>query len=265
MEQQFEEMVKNRGKLRQMAVRRARENLEKKPQIEMPVELMNTEEREKMADAINKVSGGEKGLRRVIGRRKGKGKMDEEMSSDEEAEVEVFAGGAKMLGRRFAEHLSGLHNKDYMNDFMEGYKAGIGETNGVMMKGGIMTQGDAPGGRRFKPSGLQVNTSELTPVAKSLPGSGTTGANIPPGGVGPKAYGGVPYAPASFKRNSVNVGQDLPGYSAIRGSGKKASEKKPVVKGGAKHTRGQMISMLMKQKGMNLGEASKYLKEHPDM
>lgn len=49
-----------------------------------------------------------------------------------------------------------------------------------------------------------------------------------------------------------------------RKQGKPAPKPAPPMEGGGRSARGQKIAALMKSKGMSLGEASKYLKQHPD-
>jgi hypothetical protein len=73
------------------------------------------------------------------------------------------------------------------------------------------------------------------------------------------AYGNPPQAVDSFKNNTVGMGRPrkmagaaLAG-AAMAGAGKKTR---------APSARGAMISKLMKEKGMTLGQASKHIKEH---
>jgi hypothetical protein len=128
-----------------------------------------------------------------------------------------------------------------------------------------------------------------------LPGQALGGQDVPPGGIAPQAYGSAPQAPASFKRNTIDVGSEglLPYPSAARGAGRKLKHSAPSVHstlndmdggvvvgnpghpshsrkgvqqakvvGGARSARGEMIKKIMKEKGLSLGQASKYLKEN---
>jgi hypothetical protein len=117
------------------------------------------------------------------------------------------------------------------------------------------------------------------PASARLP---VTGATINPGAVVPVDR---PEAPASFRRNRVGMGKvakvsmmgdALPTGGAMCGSGPGCGcgGEKPMLgrpghgvkKAGSESAkmRGAKISRLMKEKGMKLGEASRYLKEHPD-
>jgi hypothetical protein len=139
--------------------------------------------------------------------------------------------------------------------------------------------------------GLQVAHASMTPASFGLAGQALGGQDVPPGGIAPRAYGSAPQAPASFARNSVDVGSTgllpLPNAqvggrkkkmmaaaapsvhldggvvlgrpgSAIRGMAEPAAP----MSGGKRAARGAAISKLMKETGMSLPEASRYLKEH---
>lgn len=215
MEQQAEEMQQNQSTKQGKLALRAMEKQRKMPQ------LMETRGVEETSPAA--VGGGKAGLRRVVGGRKKKVEME---CSDSDSDME---GGAKHMGRMMYEHLSKLHGDKYAKRFMKG---GFGVTS-------------AP------PQGQEISHASMDRV--HLPGAPATGATLPKGAIAPNAYGGAPQAPASFKRNAVDLG--APGLlpSAMAGTGKPKRSNK----------RGQMISHLMKTKGMSLPEASRWLKEHP--
>jgi len=142
---------------------------------------------------------------------------------------------------------------------------------------GVRKRGGA-GPISHPPSGLQVSHALMSPAQQGLPGQALGGQDVPPGGVAPVAYGNVPQAPSSFKRNTVGMGRPA-------GAGKKVSEQgreddklgmevamlrkkvdKDIAGAGKKKSsvRGQMISKLMRENpGLTLGQASKYLKENP--
>jgi len=120
---------------------------------------------------------------------------------------------------------------------------------------GLAGRGRAGGG--MCGAGQQVGHSEMSGAKQGLPGSGTGGQDVPPGGVAPVAYGSPPQAPASFARNTAGMGRPR----AV-GMGR-AGGAKPMEKAAKRSSqRGQMISKLMKEHGMTLGQASKHLKEN---
>lgn len=179
-------------------------------------------------------SGGEAGLARVIGkgRRKAAAKEPESESSDEEIE-----GGRKYMGKMLAKHLMETHGGRYMKKFMKGM------------------------------GGIQVEHAMMSPAAAGQAGAAVGGQDVPPGGIAPRAYGNVPQAPASFQRNTVGMGMAGSGKLSIQhGEGMAGAGKLTITHGEGKpkrtNARGQMISKLMKERGMTLPEASRYLKEH---
>ena len=178
--------------------------------------------------------GGDAGLARIVG--KGRRKMkkeEEEMSSDEELE-----GGRKFMGKMLAKHLMDQHGEKYLKKFAKG-----------LMRGG---------------AGIDVEHSFMSPAGVGERGSALGGQDVPPGGVAPQAYGSPPQAPASFQRNTVGMGMLHIKHEG--GAMPKGAGKLEITHGGAKpkrsNARGQMISKLMKEKGMSLPEASRFLKEH---
>jgi hypothetical protein len=129
-------------------------------------------------------------------------------------------------------------------------------------------------------------TPQNAPASARVPVSGAT---LAPGAVAPVSSGAPPQAPAAFRRNRVGMGKKVTmmegGASCRAGScgcggakqGRKAREDerlgmevkglKDKMEGGAMSSaklRGAKISRIMKSKGLSLGQASKYLKEHPD-
>ena len=176
-------------------------------------------------------SGGEAGLARVVG--KGKRnvakKCEDSDSSDEEME-----GGRKYMGKMLAKHLMEQHGGRYMKKFMKGM------------------------------GGIQVEHAMMAPA---LAHTASGGQDVPPGGMAPRAYGNAPQAPASFQRNTVGMGMAGSGKLKITHDGEMAGAGKlKITHGGEKpkrtNARGQMISKLMKEHGMSLPEASRYIKEH---
>jgi hypothetical protein len=186
------------------------------------------------------------------------------------------------------------------------------EKKGGMRLLGMPGHGTFQGGAKMKtggagpisapPSGLEVSHAMMSPAQQGLQGQALGGQDVPPGGLAPVAYGNVPQAPASFKRNAVGMGRPsgagkkMACGGAVTQKGREdeklgmemkglkdkvamvvARKKAPVggaccntctggVASGAgkkSSARGQMISKIMKSKGMTLGQASKYLKENP--
>lgn len=275
MEQIQISMRENQGKKSALRDMRAMERQRKMPQNLQSTELEYSDEREHRG-------GGAAGLARVVGRGRkcGGGKRGASVSSSDSSDS--GEGGARHMGRMMYEHLSKMHGKGYADKFM-----GVG--------------GAAP--RNLPPMGGEVLHARMTPARVGLPGSGLGGQDVPPGGMAPVAYGSAPQAPASFQRNSVDVGSAglLPLPSAQVGSGRRKAAKQPpsvhmtlledddhaggraslhkvgvykgpdavmresptaAVSGGKRAARGQAISKLMKEKGLSLPEASRYLKEH---
>lgn len=243
--------------------------------------------------------GGEAGLRRVVGGAKRRGRpkkmvggavsLNDQMGSDAGpcgGSNGRMVGGAKEMGKALGEQLKKLHGDKYASDFMEGM--GLCACMSKKVRGGA-------GPRSAPPSGVEVGHALMSPAESGLPGQALGGQDVPPGGMAPIAYGNAPQAPASFKRNTVGAGrpagagmcggavsrkgrEDEKLAMEVKGVKDKVSQVallgRPghgVYKGGAvakmttgggRSARGQAIAKLMREKGMSLGEASKYLKEN---
>lgn len=181
--------------------------------------------------------------------------------------------------------------------FIPGPIGMVGKVASGLLGNGKVKGGSAP--RNQAPMGVEVSHAPMTPAMVGLPGQALGGQDVPPGGMVPRAYGTAPQAPAHFQRNSVSLGSEGLLPNAQVGSGRRKKHSAPsvhstmnemeggvvlgrpghgirglsqVVKapapapapmaGGKRAQRGQMISKLMKEKGMTLPQASKYLKEH---
>lgn len=213
--------------------------------------------------------GGDAGLARVVGRgrRKKAAKAPSPRSSSpsSESDEEELSGGARMHGKMLAEHLQQMHGAGFLDDFAKGFMSVIKPVASIasFIPGPIGAVGKVVSGalggakpRKMRGgAGYAVEHSMMSPAMSGEPGSGLGGQDVPPGGLAPVAYGNPPQAPASFKRNTVGMG---------RAGGGRAGGAAPA--GGAKpkraSARGQMVSKLMREKGMTLGEASRYIKEH---
>jgi hypothetical protein len=205
-------------------------------------------------------------------------------------------------GKMLADHLGKLHGSGFLDDFAKGFMSVIRPVAQVAsfipgpigMAGrvvsGLAGRGRAGGGRAggarcvggagpsAQTGSNQIAHSAMSPAQAGLPGSATGGQDVPPGGMAPVAYGNVPQAPASFKRNTVGMGRAGGGKLKVlhegmvhgggplhlehEGNGRSGGRKAMPKEAKKSSQRGQMISRLMKEHGMTLGQASKHLKEH---
>jgi hypothetical protein len=193
----------------------------------------------KMGDDDNSMlkGGNEAGLRRVIG--KGKAKKGgakpvifcakggaKHEGSDSESDEET--GGARLAGRMLKEHIEKLHGGRYAQRFLKG--AGL------------------VGAEFGRPSGREVAHAVMTgPVA----GRARGGENLVPGAVAPVALGNAPQAPASFKRNTIEMARagDMTG-AGMSGAGMSKRQE-----------RGRQIAQIMREHRVSLAEASRMLKQ----
>lgn len=170
------------------------------------------------------VGGGEAGLKRVIGRGRPK-----KVVGESNGVMEGGSKNAKDMGAKIAKQLKSLHGKEFAEDFHQGI---MDELSGGMMLGmpghGVMKgrgkkMAGCGGPISAPPSGLEVSHAFMSPVQEGQPGSATGGQDVPPGGLVPFAYGNVPQAPSSFKRNTVGMGKPAgagrPVGAAMCGSG----------------------------------------------
>jgi hypothetical protein len=151
------------------------------------------------------------------------GAMHDDSDSDEET------GGARLAGRMLKEHIEKLHGGRYAQRFMRGAGAEIGAVLG-------------------RPNGREVAHAVMTgPVA----GRARGGENLVPGAVAPVALGNPPQAPASFKRNTIEMARagDMTG-SGMSGAGMSKRQE-----------RGRQIAQIMREKNCSLAEASRMLKQ----
>jgi hypothetical protein len=230
------------------------------------------------------------GIARIFGLGK-----ESEMASDSESDKEMH-GGAREQGKRLADHLSKLHGPEYAKEFHSGM--GYGEAKemhggfwgalaslaapliGKLFGQGKMTKeahdelmgmfeaqkGKPKLGRTRKMDGgsYKIGHAMMSPAEAGQPGGGPGGQNVPPGGLAPKTYGNPPQAPASFKRNTVGMGRAGAGKLEITHHGGAGRAGAGAAGAGKRAARGAKISALMREHGMTLGQASKYLKEHPE-
>lgn len=245
MDQRMAELELAHSGAKQLSDRRAMEKQALRPQ-------MLNHEISGPANTIKR-GGGEAGLQRVIGAGR-KLKPKKEVIEEETMEMEggsngVLKGGAHKQGRMFAEHLMKLHGKEFLDDFHKGLMSVSSHTPGQAkhIKGG---SGDKliP-----HPMGSEIAHAPFSP------------GQMTPGAIAPVAYGNPPQAPASFKRNTIGMGRKMPKQEvAEMSSSESEEEEKMICKGGASNkrkARGALVSKLMREKGMSLAEASRYIKE----
>jgi hypothetical protein len=295
MEQRAEAMRAARGKAKGMADVRAMELQMKAPQL-LDNNMLETTQEMRGSGA----GGGDAGLARVVGGAKRRGRPPKNMVggavtlNDQigEGSNGRMVGGARDMAKALAAQIKAIHGGAYMKEFADAMM----EDDAPVAKGRKMKGGAGP--ISGHPSGIQVGHALMSPAQQGLAGQALGGQDVPPGGVAPMAYGNAPQAPASFARNSVGMGRPAgagkallgrPGHGTFQGgavmkqSAKDREDEKLGMevamlkkKGGAmkgcaatacggaskRSARGQAIAKLMKEKGMTLPQASKYLKEN---
>jgi hypothetical protein len=135
-------------------------------------------------------------------------------------------------GKMLAEQLHKMHGGAYMEKFMRGMgRAMLGEDGHGVRKGG-------------------VNTGKYE-------GEGVTSPNV---GAGMSGRGKLEITHHVGGR-VIGAGMNVsgPGYEAVSGGKKKRA---PAAPSDARRKRGAMVSKLMREEGMTLGEASKHIKMH---
>jgi hypothetical protein len=239
--------------------------------------------------------GGEAGLRRVIG---GGRKKKADMSPDSVESVEAgsngkMVGGAKEMGKRLFAHLVRTHGDQFASQFGSGMcrcgmcgggMCGGGAPivsslpqasglpgGGTVVPGGVPSQvyGNAPG---YAPPSFKRNTvgmgktkqkaSHMMPDGSMMPGAKHGGGGCIPGAGIP--CGGAKYKQTRKDKEDEKLAAEMRGMKDKEGGAKQMLGRPGhgVMTGGKRAARGGMISKLMKEKGMSLPEASKYIKEH---
>lgn len=220
-----------------------------------------------------------------LGKGKKKSAAKAEMSgSDSDSDEGKMTGGASHQGKMLGEHLMKLHGGGFFDDFAKGFMSVIKPAAAIasMFPGtvgtvgrvasGILGNGAPPRGRgrpRKMCGGNAPHSSTANAIGHAMlgsidglkPGGGLGGQDVPPNGIAPVGYGNPPQAPASFKRNTVGMGRPRKTLGAD-GHGMAPAPKMSGAGSGARSARGQMISKIMRERGLTLGQASKYLKEH---
>lgn len=236
MQQISETRQANLHKLSQMSDARALERLAKHPQTATP------SPGPAVAIAKRVTGGGDAGLARLVGQGK---KMHKEEKMESDDEMEMLEGGARHQGKALLKHLAALHGGAYAKEFIEG------------MMDDEEREEKPKAARKVRGGAGMFAVSE---APKGVPGLPAGGATVAPGAMAPTAAGAVPFAPASFKRNTVGMGKSKMAAVAVAHS---MPAEVAAMKGGKRSERGQKIAKLMREHKMSLAEASKYLKEHP--
>jgi hypothetical protein len=282
MEQIQNEMRETQGRKNAMGKRRAMELQMKAPQLMDDTQLEPTEPQPGVRGG-----GMDSRMARLVGRKGGrKPRMEvEEMSSDDEMKGGSngrIVGGAKELGAAFMKQLEAIHGGAFLKGFQEGFVGSPAHMGRVRGKGGI---GYAAQGADSTPGeGRMVLHARMSQPLTRMTAAG--GENVVPGGMAPIAYGSAPQAPASFMRNTVGMGQAAkmgkmhrmpdgsmmpgathggagllgrPGHGVYKGAATGAAAPAGA---GKRSARGAAVSRVMREKGMSLAEASRYIKEH---
>lgn len=222
--------------------------------------------------------------------------------SDSDSDEKLRGGFWGVLASLAAPLIGKLFGNGQMTDYAHGELMNLfNQKKGGMRLLGMPGHGTFQGGAKKRggagpisapPSGLQVSHAMMSPADVGLAGQALGGQDVPRNGIAPVAYGSPPQAPSSFRRNTVGMGR--PAGAGMTGAAMKcggavsqkgreddrlgmevSNIKKKLsqvvskggncCEGGAKKkssARGQLISKIMKEKGMTLGQASKYIKEN---
>jgi len=274
MEQLQNNLRANQGLKMELAARRGAELSDKHPQLDDSSLIVPTEVQ---------VRGGsmEQRIARVVGAgKKGKGKLTiHHEGSDTVGSDTVMKGGAHSEGMLLAKHLEKLHGAGFLSDFFDGFKSVIKPianiasflpgpigiagriASGVMGSGQVLAGVTRKGRGRPKKMLCGAGTTSAPPFGKQVVHN-VADSQLAPNVSPAVAYGNPPQAVVGFKRNTVGMGRP----KNVCGAGMYGTDMKgtgiATKKTRAPSARGAMISKLMKENGMTLGQASKHLKEH---
>jgi hypothetical protein len=296
---QLEQMIayqKAHGKLQDMADERAMEMEARKPNMRRRQMLLNTVP----AELEGLRGGGKVGLQRIVGGAR-KMKKAEEMASaylargsggpgDSDAECEEEDGemkggflpflaaaavpllgklfgsgkhlkrgaGAKAMGRQLGQQIKELHGEGFLDDIVSGIGSVVGKMFGA---GGPAGEAAATPAVNVYEKGIA--RKRVQPGA--LEGQAQQGPDYAPrwfresGDIagGAKMYGG----PGSLPPKAHGAGQLTITHGGARSGGARSGGAKRALSDRQK-ARNAMVKKLMTEKGMKLGEASRYIKEN---
>ena len=200
------------------------------------------------------------GMERVVGA--GKKKKGESMKE------------ATAMGLHLGKHLHSLHGAGFYSDFQKGMElAGEGKMTIQHMSGGLRTgryegKGKMVIQHHADGEGEEIITGGSRPTRKTKEEAKELSRRI---GAVPARLGEprVEIAPEdmravhSLTQLRAPSADDVMAASALtKMKGKGKQKRAPASASDARRARGAMVSKLMKEQGMTLGEASKYIKEH---
>lgn len=171
------------------------------------------------------------GLSMVRGGRKGKVRKDGEEETETEPEEDAME-----MGRALATHMKQLHGSGFYDEFRKGFEGLVRPVVGSAKLSCSATGGAETG--RYEGEGTKKGQTRKTAR---------------------KAYEAVAEMEGSGKLKIEHLPEGH-GEEIILGKGK--SKRKAAGPSDARRKRGAMVSKLMKEQGMTLGEASKHIKEH---
>lgn len=159
--------------------------------------------------------------------------------------------GGYAMGREMGQHIKELHGEGFLSDLV----SGIGSVVGKMLGAG-------------SPAGMAAADS-----AQVVYKRGTAVRRVAPGAIEGKAEQGPDYAPKWFResgdiagggRGTVETAMMMPHKGKGRAGGAMAggAMKAKRALSDRQKARNAMVKKLMSEKGMKLGEASRYIKEH---
>lgn len=144
-------------------------------------------------------------------------------SGEEDTETESDEESVMGMGRALAEHLQKLHGRGFYDEFRKGFEGVIHPIGGAET-GAYKGEGTKKG--------------QMRKTAR-------------------KAYEEVGKDALEQHKEQHEAMSEIEG-----GGRKKKAKRAPASASDARRARGAMVSKLMKEEGMTLGQASKYIKEH---
>jgi hypothetical protein len=165
------------------------------------------------------------GLSTKRGGRKGKVHKNGEEDTETEKDEDDVMG----MGRALAQHLHKLHGSGFYDEFRKGFEGMVHPIGGAKLS--CSATGGAETGR-YEGEGKHKSRHA---AMSEMEGSG---------------------------KLKIQHMADGEGEEIVTGGRKKKTKRAPASASDARRRRGAMVSKLMREKGMTLGEASKHIKEH---